>query len=87
VAENVCWDPANKGQKLGLVWKIEKISQIIRTFAYCSPSYLFYAYKIVSLSHPISQVRILDQSQLGKAPGLVAMGQSLYTLSNVVPNS
>jgi hypothetical protein len=42
VAEKACWDPANRGQKLGLVWKLERKSAkfSIMTFAYCSTFYL-----------------------------------------------
>ncbi len=44
VAEKACWDPANRGQKLGLVWKLErKLAKLsMMTFAYCSPPYLLY---------------------------------------------
>jgi hypothetical protein len=40
------WEPANRQQKLGLVWKIErKLAKFfMTTFAYRSSSYLFYEY-------------------------------------------
>jgi hypothetical protein len=42
------WDPANRRQKLGLVWKKErKLAKLLMTtFAYHSSSYLFYARNI-----------------------------------------
>jgi len=44
VAGKASWDPANRRQKLGLVWKIErKLAKfLMTTFAYRSSSYLFY---------------------------------------------
>jgi hypothetical protein len=46
VAGKASWDPANRRQKIGLVWKIErKLAKFLKTtFAYRSSSYLFYAF-------------------------------------------
>ncbi len=45
MAGKASWDPANRRQKLGLVWKIKrKLAKFLMiTFAYRSSSYLFYA--------------------------------------------
>jgi hypothetical protein len=44
-SEKAIWDPAYRGQKYGLVWRIERKSAelSILDFSHCSPSYLFYA--------------------------------------------
>jgi hypothetical protein len=44
VAEKASWDPANRRQKLGLVWKTKrKLAKfLMNTFTYRSSSYLFY---------------------------------------------
>jgi hypothetical protein len=43
IVEKACWDTVNRGQTLGLVWKIErKLARLsMGIFAYCSISYLF----------------------------------------------
>jgi hypothetical protein len=60
-AEKASWDPANRTQKLGLVWEIRKKSAKMTTFTYCSPSYLFYGvyiYPPTSLLYLCSPVYI-----------------------------
>ncbi len=44
MAGKASWDLANRWQKLGLVWKIErKLAKLLMTtFTYHSPSYLLY---------------------------------------------
>jgi hypothetical protein len=58
VAENASWDPANSGQKHGLVWenrkKLRKLT--MTTFTCCSPFYLFYVPCGPSTPPPLSLV-------------------------------